>query len=201
MTCSHAFLAKVERLCIPVFRHPRPHIVHEQTGGVGKCLLVLDADADGAVEVQGRMTDLDGRGAVAHHQLRQQADAQSLRHHSQDSPVLPCDVLHVGADAHLVKRRHDLVVVALLQLDEGFLRQRRHRERVAVGVGMVTGDDDLQFVPMQGVGLQALHRRQTQKAAVHCSVDDPVLDLVIEIAGNYFKLVFYIRTNAYKVYY
>ena len=128
MTCSHAFLAKVERLCIPVFRHPRPHIVHEQTGGVGKCLLVLDTDADGAVEVQGRMTDLDGRGAVAHHQLRQQADAQPLRHHGEDGPILPGDVLHVGADAHLVKGRHDLVVVALLQLDEGFLRQRRHGE-------------------------------------------------------------------------
>ena len=134
------------------------------------------------------MTDLDGRGAVAHHQLRQQADAQPLRHHSQDSSVLPCDVLHVGADAHLVKRRHDLVVVALLQLDEGFLRQRRHGERVAIGVGVVTGDDDLQFVPMQGVGLQALHRRQTQKAAVHRAVDDPSLDLVIEIAGDDFKL-------------
>ena len=55
--------------------HPRPHIVHEQTGGVGKCLLVLDTDADGTVEMQGRMADLDGRWAVPHHQLRQQADA------------------------------------------------------------------------------------------------------------------------------
>ena len=71
MTCSHAFLAKVERLCIPVLRYPRPHIVHEQTGGVGRCLLVLDTDADGTVEMQGRMADLDGRGTVAHHQLRQ----------------------------------------------------------------------------------------------------------------------------------
>ena len=134
------------------------------------------------------MTDLDGRGAVAHHQLRQEADAQPLRHHGEDGPILPGDVFHVGADAHLVKRRHDLVVVALLQLDEGLLRQRRHRERVAVGVGVVTGDDDLQFVPMQSVGLQALHRRQPQETAVHRAVDDPSLDLVIEIAGNYFKL-------------
>ena len=188
MTCSHAFLAKVERLCIPVFRHPRPHIVHEQTGGVGECLLVLDADADGAVEMQGRMTDLDGRRTVPHHQFRQEADAQSLGHHGEDGPVLPGDVLHVGANTHLVKGRHDLVVVALLQLDEGFLRQRGHGERVAVGVGVVAGDDDLQFVPMQGVGLQALHRRQTQKATVHRAVDDPTLDLIVEIAGDHLKL-------------
>ena len=41
---------------------------------------------------------------------------------------------------------------------------------------------------MQGVGLQALHRRQTQKAAVHRAVDDPALDLVIEVAGDDFEL-------------
>ena len=125
---------------------------------------------------------------MAHHQLRQQADAQPLGHHGKDRSVLPGDILHVGADAHLIKRRHDLVVVALLQLDEGLLRQRGHGERVAIGVGVVTGDDDLQFVPMQGVGLQALHRRQTQKAAVHCSVDDPALDLIVEVTSDYLKL-------------
>ena len=188
MTCSHAFLAKVERLCIPVFRHPRPHIVHKQAGGVGKCLLVLDTDADGTVEMQGRMADLDGRGAVAHHQLRQKADAQSLGHHGEDGPVLAGDVLHVGMDAHLVKRRHDLVVVALLQLDERLLRQRGHGERVAVGIGGVAGDNDLQFVTVQGVGLQPLHRRQTQKTAIHRAVDDPALDLVVEVAGDDLKL-------------
>ena len=53
---------------------------------------------------------------------------------------------------------------------------------------MVTGDDDLQFVPVQGVGLQALHRRQAQKATVHRAVDDPALDLIVEVAGNNFKL-------------
>ena len=52
---------------------------------------------------------------------------------------------------------------------------------------MVTGDDDLQFVPVQGVGLQTLHGRQPQEAAVHGAVDDPALDLVIEVAGDDFK--------------
>ena len=59
---------------------------------------------------------------------------------------------------------------------------------LTVRVRMVTGHNDLQLVPVQGVGLQVLHRRQPQKAAVHRAGDNPVLDLVVEIAGDHLKL-------------
>ena len=36
------------------------------------------------MEGHGRAAGGDGRGTVAHHQLRQQADAQPLRHHGQE---------------------------------------------------------------------------------------------------------------------
>ena len=125
---------------------------------------------------------------MAHHQLRQQADAQPLGYHGQNGAVLSCGVLHVGPHAHLVKGRPDLVVLALLQLDERLLRQCLCREGVRPGVGVVAGDDDLQLVPVQRVGLQALHRGQSQKAAVHRTLQDPLLHLLVEVAGDHVKL-------------
>ena len=35
---------------------------------------------------------------------------------------------------------------------------------------------------------QALHRRQPQETAGHRAVDDPALDLIVEVAGDYLKL-------------
>ena len=53
---------------------------------------------------------------------------------------------------------------------------------------MITGHDHLQLVPVQGIGLQTLHRRQSQKAAVHGALQDPLLDLVIEVSGDHLEL-------------
>ena len=125
---------------------------------------------------------------MAYHQLRQQADAQTLGYHGQNGAVLPRGVFHVGADAHFVKGGHDLVVLALLQLDIGLGGQGVQWEGGGVGQGMMGRQDHLQLILMQRIDLQFLHGGQPQKAAVHRAAKDPLLNLVIKVAGDYLKL-------------
>ena len=93
------------------------------------------------------------------HQPGQQADAQPLAHHGQDRPILPGGVFHLGPDAHFVEGGHDLVVLALLQQNKRLRGQLLHREGVRLGQGVVARHHHLQFIPVQGVGLQVLGGR------------------------------------------
>ena len=53
---------------------------------------------------------------------------------------------------------------------------------------MVAGQDDLEHVLVQGVGMEALHGGQAQEAAVHGALQDPLLHLLVEVAGDHVKL-------------
>ena len=53
-------------------------MVHEALGRVGQRLFILDADGNAPVKRLGRLAHHQGVGAVPHHQLRQQTDAQAV---------------------------------------------------------------------------------------------------------------------------
>ena len=157
---------------------------------MGEGVLVLDTDADVPVEHLGQGAGSQRIGALVEHQLLHDADAQAAGDHGQDRLVLLDGVLNPGPDLVVIENGLDLIVVALIQQDEGVLLQGLRRERLAARQRVVAGQDDLPLVPLEQPVVQILLRRggQGDKAAVRLTVEDPVGDLVVEVGGQELEL-------------
>lgn len=122
-------------------------MVNEGPGAVGQGVPVLDTDTDVPVKRLGQRAGHQRIGTAVEHQLLHDADAQPAGHHGQDGLILLDGVLDLRRDAQRVEHRLDLIVVALVQQDQGVLLQRRRREGVRTRQRVVAGDDDLPLGP------------------------------------------------------
>ena len=165
-------------------------MVDEGTGAVGQGVPVLDADADVPVKRLGQGTGHQRIGTAVEHQLLHNADAQPVGHHGQNGLILLDGVLDLRLQAQRVEHRLYLVVIALIQQDQGVLLQRLRRKGVCAGQRVIAGDDDLPLVPLQEPAVQIFLRRgrQADEAAVRLPLQHPVADLVVEVGGQQLKL-------------
>ena len=158
-------------------------------GTVGQGVFVLDTDADVPVEGLGQRTGHQRVGTAVEHQLLHDADAQPVGHHGQNGLVLLNGVLDLRRDAQRVEHGLYLIVVPLVQQDQGVLLQRLRWEGVGAGQRVSAGDDDLPLILLQKPAVQILFRRggQADKAAVRLPVEYPVADLIVEVGGQQLK--------------
>ena len=53
---------------------------------------------------------------------------------------------------------------------------------------MTAGQNHLKLIAVQRIGLKVSDRWQAQKTAVHRTFQNPLLDLIVEVAGDHLEL-------------